>query len=86
MNQANLLFGYEIINMIIVWVTTKEKSLVTNFNQQNWMLVFRLLCINQRLLDICYENFYISNRNLSKWKKCNTGQDEFYFKVQKKEF
>ena len=41
MNQANFLFGYEVITMIIVLVTTKEKSLGTNFNQQNWMLVFR---------------------------------------------
>ena len=41
-NQANFLFGYEVITMIIVLVTTKEKSLGTNFNQQNWMLVIRL--------------------------------------------
>ena len=30
--------------MIIVLVTTKEKSLGTNFNQHNWMLVFQLMC------------------------------------------
>ena len=42
MNQANFLFGYEVITMIIVLATTKEKSLGTNFNQQNWMLVIRL--------------------------------------------
>ena len=28
--------------MIIVLVTTKEKSLGTNFNQENWMLVIWL--------------------------------------------
>ena len=33
--------------MIIVLVTTKEKSLGTNFNQENWMLVFRLMYHNQ---------------------------------------
>ena len=42
MNQANLLLGYEVITMIIVLVTTKEKSLGTNLNQENWMLVIRL--------------------------------------------
>ena len=42
MNQAIFLLGYEVITMIIVLVTTKEKSLGTNFNQQNWMLVIRL--------------------------------------------
>ena len=47
MNQANFLFGYEAITMIIVLVTTKEKSLGTNFNQENWMLVFRLMYHNQ---------------------------------------
>ena len=35
-------FDYEVITMIIVLVTMKEKSLGTNFNQQNWMLVIRL--------------------------------------------
>ena len=42
-NQANFLLGYEVIIMIIVYVTTKEKSLGTNFNQENWMLVIRLM-------------------------------------------
>ena len=41
-NQANFLFGYEAITMIIVLVTTKEKSLGTDFNQENWMLVIWL--------------------------------------------
>ena len=40
--KANFLFGYEVTTMIIALVTTKEKSLGTNFNQQNWMLVFWL--------------------------------------------
>ena len=43
MHQANFLFGYEVITMIIVLVTTKEKSLGTDFNQENWILVIRLL-------------------------------------------
>ena len=42
MNQANFHFDYEVITMIIVLVTTKEKLLGTNFNQQNWMLVIWL--------------------------------------------
>ena len=46
MNQANFLIGYEVITMIIVLVTTKEKSLGTDFNQENWMLVIRLICQN----------------------------------------
>ena len=46
MNQANFLFGYEVITMIIVLVTTKEKSLGTDFNQENWMLVIRLQTID----------------------------------------
>ena len=33
----------EKITMIIVSVTTKEKTLGTNFNQENWMLVIRLM-------------------------------------------
>ena len=45
MNQANFLLGYEVITMIIVLVTTKEKSLGTDFNQENWMLVIRLMAI-----------------------------------------
>ena len=43
MNQANFLLGYKVITMIIVLVTTKEKSLGTNFNLENWMLVIRLM-------------------------------------------
>ena len=42
MNQANFLHGYEVITMVIVLVTTKEKSYGTNFNQENWRIVFRL--------------------------------------------
>ena len=42
MNQV-IIFDYEVITMIIVLVTTKEKSLGTDFNQENWMLVIRLL-------------------------------------------
>ena len=49
MNQANFLLGYEVITMIIVLVTTKEKALGTNFNQENWMLVIRLVMINLSL-------------------------------------
>ena len=45
MNQANFLLSYEVITMIIVLVTTKEKSLGTDFNQENWMLVIRLMAI-----------------------------------------
>jgi hypothetical protein len=44
-NQANSIFGYEVITMFIALAATKEKSLGTNFNQQNWMLVFRLLSL-----------------------------------------
>ena len=33
MNQANFLLGYEVIIMIIVLVTTKEKLLRTDCNQ-----------------------------------------------------
>ena len=36
--------GYEVITMIIVLVTTKEKLLGPNFNQENGMLVILLLC------------------------------------------
>ena len=43
MNQANFLPGYEVITMIIVLVTTKEKSLGIDLNQDNWMLVILLL-------------------------------------------
>ena len=42
MNQEKVLLGYGVITMIIVLVTTKEKSLRTNFNQENWMLVIWL--------------------------------------------
>ena len=42
MNQANFLIGYEVIFMIIALVITKEKSLGTDFNQDNWMLVIWL--------------------------------------------
>ena len=42
-NQANFLPGYEVITMIIVLVTTKEISLGTDFNQENWMLVILLV-------------------------------------------
>ena len=38
--------GYEVITMIIVLVTTKEKSLGTNFNHENRMLVIRLELYN----------------------------------------
>ena len=38
-NQANFLLGYEVITVL---VTTKEKSLGTDFNQDNWMSVIRL--------------------------------------------
>jgi hypothetical protein len=34
--------------MIIVLLTTKEKSLGPNFNQQNWILVFRLLSLSAK--------------------------------------
>ena len=44
-NKANVLFGYEVITMIIVLVTTKEKSFGTNFNQENQMLVIRLMSV-----------------------------------------
>jgi hypothetical protein len=40
--QANFLLGYEVITMAIVLVTTKEKSLDTDFNKENWMLVIWL--------------------------------------------
>ena len=43
MNQANFLLGYEFITTIIVLDTAKEKSLGINFNQDNWMLVIRLM-------------------------------------------
>ena len=39
MNQANFLLGYEVITMIIVLFTTKEKSLGTDFNQENLAIV-----------------------------------------------
>jgi hypothetical protein len=42
-NQANFLLGYEIISMVIVLVATKEKSLGTDFNQENLMLSIQLL-------------------------------------------
>ena len=32
-----------VITMIIVLVTTKDKSLGTDFNQENWMLVIWLM-------------------------------------------
>ena len=43
MNQANFLFGNKVIIMIIFLVITKEKSFGTNSNQENWLLVIRLL-------------------------------------------
>ena len=50
MNQANFLFGYEVITVIIVLVTTKEKSLGTNFNQRNWMLVICTANVEKHLI------------------------------------
>ena len=50
--------------MIIVLVTTKEKSLGTNFNQQNWMLVFRLL-FGGKSIEISWEVLEL-NANVSK--------------------
>jgi len=46
--NKNFLIDYDVITVIIVLVTTKEKSLGTNFNQQNWMLVIRLLGVRSR--------------------------------------
>ena len=43
MNQANFLLVDKVITMIIVLVTTKEKSLGTNFTEQEWMLVIWLV-------------------------------------------
>ncbi len=42
-DAINFLLGYAVTTMIFVLVTTKEKSLDTNSNQENWMLVIRLL-------------------------------------------
>ena len=42
-NQANFLLRYEVITMIFFLVTTKEKALGTDFNQDNRMLVIRLV-------------------------------------------
>ena len=39
---ADILDGYEVITIDIVLVTTREKSLGTDFNQQNRMLVIWL--------------------------------------------
>ena len=64
MNQANFLFGYEVTTMIIILVTTKENSLGTNFNQQNWMLVFRLL-FGGKSIEISWEVLEL-NANVSK--------------------
>ena len=50
-NQANFLLGYKVITMIIVLITTKKKPLGTYFNQENWMLVIRLIC--RGLLELC---------------------------------
>jgi hypothetical protein len=45
-NQANFLLGYEGLTMINVLVTTKNKSLGTNSNQENWMLVIWRLFVD----------------------------------------
>ena len=57
MNQENSIFGYEVIIMIIVLVTTKEKSLGINFNQQNLMLLFRHINCYPVLLHIIFRIF-----------------------------
>ena len=46
MSQAIFFLGYKVITMIIALVTTKEKSLGTNFNQENCMLVIWLVLPN----------------------------------------
>ena len=47
MNQADFVLGYDVITIIFVLVVTKEISLGTDFNQENWMLVTWLLSVLQ---------------------------------------
>ena len=53
MNPENFLLGYEVITMITVLVVTKEKSLGTDFNQENWMLVIWLVSVKYFFLEVC---------------------------------
>ena len=52
------ILGYEVITMTIVLVITKEKSLGTNFNQENWMLVSWL----KNMYSLCSDRFVDSSK------------------------
>jgi uncharacterized membrane protein affecting hemolysin expression len=58
-NQANFLLGYEVITINIVLVTTEEKSLGTDFNQENWMLVIGLLILKVLKKILNWVNIYL---------------------------
>ena len=63
-DQANFLLGYEIITMIIVLVTIKEKLLDTDFNQDNWMLelsYWELINAKRFAMSFIYFKFEFTN-------------------------
>ena len=80
MNQANFLFGYEVITVIIVLVTTKEKSLVTDINQENWILVIRLMCpTGSDLFCLLFVAYYCPLLSVSKTHKKHKARQTLTF-------
>ena len=66
--------------MIIVLVTTKEKSLGTDFNQENWMLVFRVMCpTGSDLFCLLFVAYYCPLLSVSKTHKKHEARQTLTF-------